>query len=76
MDGGAREDLNRLKPQLDRVKIIFRYNLEQRHKNPSSLMGLARKSLCSQLGPYTEDWVVQNQSELPYTLLPYLLYNT
>ncbi|OXA57301.1 putative ankyrin repeat protein RF_0381 isoform X2 [Folsomia candida] len=74
IDGGATEDLNRLNPQLQRLKSSFRKDIQQRLKNPKSLMEIARKSLCSSLGPFTEDWTEKNRSELPHSLIPYILY--
>jgi ankyrin repeat protein len=72
IDGGAKEDLTRL--SLVRLKKPFRESVQKRMHNPLSMRELARMSLIKVLNPHLEEWLDRNKSELPRTLVPYLLY--
>jgi len=74
IDGGAKEDLSQI--SLVRLKESFRTTIQKRMQNPPSLKALARISLVKGLNSELEDWLLQNQSELPRTLVPYLLYKS
>jgi len=74
IDAGAKEDLSHFKPHLQRLKTSFHNDLQFRLKNPMSLKEIARKSLCTTLGPFIEDWVVENRTQIPATLIPFLMF--
>jgi len=72
IDGGATEDLSKL--SLYRLKASFRNDLYERLSNPLSLKAIARNCLKTHLESNFEDWVLQNKSQLPRTLNPFVMY--
>lgn len=73
IDGNAKENLANI--SLHRLKDSFKQALFMRLKNPPTLKDIARKSIGLHFGPHVEDWIVTNQTELPRSLVPFLLFN-